>query len=59
MTQTRLNHVGVCHVHRDIEMEISSPDIDEEFVRANDVLYGVVCLANFRHQQKFACSLNW
>ena len=37
MTQTRLNHVAICHVHRDILMEISSQDIAEDFVRANDV----------------------
>ena len=36
-------------------MEIFSQDIAEEFVRANDVR--CMCLANFRHQQKFACSL--
>ena len=33
MTQTRLNHMAICHVHRDILMEISSQDIE----RANDV----------------------
>ena len=37
ITQTRLNHVAICHVHRDIMMEISSQDVAEEFVRANDV----------------------
>ena len=37
MTQTRIDHVAICHVHRDIMKEMSSQDIAEEFVRANDV----------------------
>ena len=36
MTQTRLNHVAICHVHRDMLSEISGQEIAEEFVRAND-----------------------
>ena len=41
MTQTRLNHVAICHVHRDILMEIFSQDRAEEFVRANDAICSV------------------
>ena len=36
MTQTRLNHVAICHGHRDMLSEISGQEIAEEFVRAND-----------------------
>ena len=36
MTQTRLNHVAVCHVHRDILMELCCQDIAREFVRGSD-----------------------
>ena len=36
MTQTRLNHVAVCHVYRDILMKLCCQDIAREFVRGSD-----------------------
>ena len=36
MTQVRLNHVVVCHVHRDILDELSFQKIAKEFVMSND-----------------------
>ena len=36
MAQTRLNYVAVCHVHRDILMELCCQDIAREFVRGSD-----------------------
>ena len=37
MTQVRLNHVVVCHVHQDILSELSCQKIAKEFVMSNDV----------------------
>ena len=34
-TQKRLNHVAVCHVHRNMTLELCDEDIAKEFVQGN------------------------
>jgi len=36
MTQVRLNHVVICHVHRDILSKQSCQDIAKKFVRTKN-----------------------
>ena len=38
ITQVRLNHVVVCHVHRDMLSELSCQKIAKEFVMCNDLI---------------------
>jgi len=43
MIQVHVNHIVICHAHRDILSELSSRDIAKEFVRSTDARCRVFC----------------
>jgi len=47
ISQVRLNHDVICHIHRNILSELSCQDITKEFVRSSDAR--CVCLAKYKY----------